>query len=151
MNLTCEPQPPHPSELDESRNGIYNLMNDSLLGPFLDLVSPMRHESELGQHTSSPLDVHAQPSITQGAPQVVYYRHTMASEGRVDNGRMDDRDKELHRSKSTQHTPSRWFRHITAVCKKYWEGIRNPCYVIPIKALKPHYTIYYLHYTTLKA
>ncbi|KAL7908523.1 RGS domain-containing protein [Trichoderma velutinum] len=130
LKLPCEPQPPHPSELDESRKDIYNLMNDSLLGPFLDLVSPMQHKSEHGQHTSSTLDVYAQTSITRDAPQVTSYRQTTTSEcqvedGRVEEGRMNDGNKELHRSKSTQHTPSRWFRYVIAVYKKYWERIRN--------------------------
>lgn len=123
INLPYEPQPPHPSELDESLNGVYNLMNQSLLGPFLDSVSPMQHE--FGQHTSSPLHTHGQPSITQDAPQAVSYGHTRVEDGRVDDGRMDYSNKQVHRSKSTQHTPSRWFRHIIAVYKKYWERIRN--------------------------
>lgn len=125
LSLPCEPQPPHPSELDDCREGIYNLMNESLLGPFLDSVSPTQQESEYGQHASSPLDVHAQPSITQDAPQVFSYRHAMTSEGRVKDGWMDDGNKEEHRSKSTQYTPLRWFRYIIAIYKKYWEKIRN--------------------------
>ncbi|PTB40432.1 hypothetical protein M441DRAFT_105921, partial [Trichoderma asperellum CBS 433.97] len=34
LNLPCGPHPPNPSELDESRKVICDLMNDSLLDPF---------------------------------------------------------------------------------------------------------------------
>lgn len=129
LNLPCGP-PPHPSELDESRKVIYGLMNDSLLDPFFDLVNPMQRESQLGQQSPLPPDVHTQPSISRDAPQVASCRHAMTFEGRldesrVDDGRTDGSNKERHRSESNQHTPSRCLRHIIALCKKYWERIRK--------------------------
>ncbi|RDA87619.1 hypothetical protein CP532_2113 [Ophiocordyceps camponoti-leonardi (nom. inval.)] len=45
LNLPCDPHPPHPSELDESGNIIHELMNDSLLVPFLQSVAPLHYSA----------------------------------------------------------------------------------------------------------
>ncbi|KAK4640262.1 hypothetical protein QC761_605450 [Podospora bellae-mahoneyi] len=44
LSLPCVPIPPNPSELDEAVKIVYELMNDSVLGPFLASVAP--HEEE---------------------------------------------------------------------------------------------------------
>lgn len=43
LALSSASQPPHPSVLDESRRNIYDLMNDSLLGPFFESVTHTSH------------------------------------------------------------------------------------------------------------
>lgn len=43
LNLPSGPCPPHPSELEEAGRIIYELMNDSLLVPFLQSVAPLQH------------------------------------------------------------------------------------------------------------
>jgi hypothetical protein len=45
LSLPAAPVPPHPSELDEAVRIVYELMNDSVLGPFLASVTP--HHVEL--------------------------------------------------------------------------------------------------------
>jgi hypothetical protein len=40
LSLNSRPTPPHPSELEEAGRIIYELMNDSLLVPFLESVAP---------------------------------------------------------------------------------------------------------------
>ncbi|KAF4982540.1 hypothetical protein FZEAL_1850 [Fusarium zealandicum] len=42
LTLPCGPSPPHPSQLDEAGRILYELMNDSLLLPFLQSVTPMQ-------------------------------------------------------------------------------------------------------------
>lgn len=49
---TSRSQPPHPSELNEAGRIIYELMNDSLLVPFLESVSPAAIESVDDRRTS---------------------------------------------------------------------------------------------------
>ncbi|KAH6871977.1 regulator of G-protein signaling [Thelonectria olida] len=63
LNLPCGPHPPHPSELDKSRRIIYDLMNDSLLVPFLESVSPIQHENPLEEQIRSP---NARPQLSVG-------------------------------------------------------------------------------------
>ncbi|KAG6043257.1 hypothetical protein E4U39_004774 [Claviceps sp. Clav50 group G5] len=54
LNLPSGPYPPHPDKLDEAGRIIYELMNDSLLVPFLQSVAPLQqancHNSGHGQH-----------------------------------------------------------------------------------------------------
>lgn len=44
LSVCYGPEPPHPSELDEAGRIIYELMNDSLLVPFLESVAPLHIE-----------------------------------------------------------------------------------------------------------
>ncbi|KAH6873624.1 regulator of G-protein signaling [Thelonectria olida] len=111
LNLPCGPLPPHPSELDQSRQIIYNLLNDSILVPFLESVSPMQHESPLEERIPSP-DIHPQPSVSS--------RNARESEGSVDNG---NRNSPL--SDSTLHISPGGFHHVVAACKRYWERVRR--------------------------
>lgn len=50
LSLSCSPSfssmPPHPSELDEAVTIVYELMNDSVLVPFIESVSPPHWECE---------------------------------------------------------------------------------------------------------
>ncbi|KAH6622941.1 hypothetical protein F5144DRAFT_595203 [Chaetomium tenue] len=48
LSLRCTPAPPHPSELDEAVRIVYELMNDSVLGPFIASVAPQHDWS--GEH-----------------------------------------------------------------------------------------------------
>lgn len=43
LRISGRPNPPHPRELDEAGRIIYELMNDSLLVPFLESMSPVAH------------------------------------------------------------------------------------------------------------
>ncbi len=45
LSLPATPVPPNPSELDEAARIIYELMNDSVLGPFLTSVAPPPDET----------------------------------------------------------------------------------------------------------
>lgn len=44
LSLPAAPVPPHPSELDEAVRIVYELMNDSVLGPFLAALAPQHDE-----------------------------------------------------------------------------------------------------------
>ena len=53
LRLPGKPEPPHPKELEEAGRIVHELMNDSLLVPFLESVSPMNLDSpEQGQARS---------------------------------------------------------------------------------------------------
>ena len=54
LSLPYGQSPPHPSELDEAGRIIYELMNDSLLVPFLQSVAPMQLMSPTEEHNRSP-------------------------------------------------------------------------------------------------
>ncbi|KAM5353299.1 hypothetical protein ACJZ2D_016801 [Fusarium nematophilum] len=119
LNLPCGPPPPHPSELDESRRIIYNLMNDSILVPFLESVSPMQHESPLEERIPSP-DIHPQPSVGWNAAQSVSSRDAMEPEGSVDDG---NRNSPL--SDSTPPVSPGGFHHVVAAYERSWERVRR--------------------------
>lgn len=104
LNLPCGPPPPHPSELDESRRIIYNLMNDSILSPFLESVSPMQRESPLEERIPSP-DNRLQPSVGWDATQSV-----------SGNSPLSD---------STLHTSPGGLHHAVAAYERYWEKVRR--------------------------
>lgn len=46
---TCVSAPPHPNELDEAVNIVYELMNDSVLLPFIESLSPAHSEVHVGE------------------------------------------------------------------------------------------------------
>jgi len=46
LSLPYSPMPPHPSELDEAVAIVYELMNDSVLVPFIESVTPPHWEYE---------------------------------------------------------------------------------------------------------
>jgi hypothetical protein len=50
LSLDARPSPPHPSELDEAGRIIYELMNDSLLVPFIESVTPLQLEIPADEH-----------------------------------------------------------------------------------------------------
>ncbi|PHH81107.1 hypothetical protein CDD80_2092 [Ophiocordyceps camponoti-rufipedis] len=54
LNLPDGPLPPHPSELDESGRIIYELMNDSLLVPFLQSMNPLQYSTSKEDGALSP-------------------------------------------------------------------------------------------------
>ncbi|CAM1509225.1 Fc.00g029640.m01.CDS01 [Cosmosporella sp. VM-42] len=54
LNLPCGPSPPHFTQLDQAGRIIYELMNDSLLVPFLESVSLMQLDSAVDDHVRSP-------------------------------------------------------------------------------------------------
>ncbi|RFU79848.1 regulator of g- signaling [Trichoderma arundinaceum] len=54
LRVPYGPNPPHPSELTEAGHIIYELMNDSLLVPFLESVSPPAAEHHHDFHLGSP-------------------------------------------------------------------------------------------------
>ncbi|KAH7125001.1 regulator of G-protein signaling [Dactylonectria estremocensis] len=117
LNLPCGPQPLHPSELDESRRIIYDLMNDSLLVPFLESVSPMQHESTLEEQMRSP-DLRPQLSVGWDAARSVSSRHTMESEGWA-----DDSNRNSLLSEPALHMSPRGFHYAVGVYKKCWKRV----------------------------
>ncbi|KAF5543657.1 regulator of G signaling [Fusarium phyllophilum] len=50
LGLPCGPTPPHPAQLDEAGRILYELMNDSLLLPFLQSVTPMQLDGPVDEH-----------------------------------------------------------------------------------------------------
>ncbi|KAI1045184.1 hypothetical protein LB505_004956 [Fusarium chuoi] len=50
LGLPCGPIPPHPAQLDEAGRILYELMNDSLLLPFLQSVAPMQLDGPVDEH-----------------------------------------------------------------------------------------------------
>ncbi len=51
LSLSAAPVPPHPAELDEAVRIVYELMNDSVLGPFLASLTPNHFEVvEVDEH-----------------------------------------------------------------------------------------------------
>lgn len=83
LSITSGPSPPHPSELDEAGRIVFELMNDSLLVPFLQSVCPMQLEGSADAHARSPrflphLSVHQ-------AGGSVHVTQTHESEGLTDD------------------------------------------------------------------
>ncbi|KAL2265584.1 hypothetical protein VTJ83DRAFT_6684 [Remersonia thermophila] len=58
LSLPCSSFPPSPTELDEAVRIVYELMNDSVLGPFLQSVAAQQQQK---QHEEIPEDAHEQP------------------------------------------------------------------------------------------
>lgn len=54
LNLPGGPSPPHPSELEEAGQIIYELMNDSLLVPFLQSVAPLHLSHQADDQNQYP-------------------------------------------------------------------------------------------------
>ncbi|RCI10613.1 hypothetical protein L249_4268 [Ophiocordyceps polyrhachis-furcata BCC 54312] len=54
LTLPYGPHPPHPSELDESGKIIHELMNDSLLVPFLQSVAPLHYSGSRDDNACPP-------------------------------------------------------------------------------------------------
>ncbi|KAM0352850.1 hypothetical protein ACHAPU_001732 [Fusarium lateritium] len=50
LGLPCGPSPPHPGQLDEAGRILYELMNDSLLLPFLQSVAHMQLDGNAEDH-----------------------------------------------------------------------------------------------------
>ncbi|GKU01100.1 transcription factor [Fusarium langsethiae] len=50
LGLPCGPSPPHPAQLEEAGRILYELMNDSLLVPFLQSVAPMHVDGSAEEH-----------------------------------------------------------------------------------------------------
>ncbi|CAG1981190.1 unnamed protein product [Fusarium graminearum] len=50
LGLPCGPSPPHPAQLEEAGRILYELMNDSLLVPFLQSVAPMHVDGSTEEH-----------------------------------------------------------------------------------------------------
>ncbi|KAH7241743.1 hypothetical protein BKA59DRAFT_529450 [Fusarium tricinctum] len=50
LGLSCGPAPPHPAQLDEAGRILYELMNDSLLLPFLQSVAHMQLDGTAEDH-----------------------------------------------------------------------------------------------------
>jgi hypothetical protein len=65
LRIPARPEPPHPRALEEAGRIIHELMNDSLLVPFLESVSPLHLDTSAGHHHghSSPFP----PYLSVGA------------------------------------------------------------------------------------
>jgi hypothetical protein len=55
LRLPATPEPPHPMHLEEAGRIVHELMNDSLLVPFLESVSPLNLDSSSNTHARSPV------------------------------------------------------------------------------------------------
>jgi len=71
LSHSCSSTPPHPSQLDEAVNIVYELMNDSVLVPFIESVSPFfsdhRFEDNVPdrRHSRSRIRSAKEPSPTR--------------------------------------------------------------------------------------
>lgn len=74
LNVACGPEPPHPSTLNEAGRIIYELMNDSLLVPFLESVAPVHVEH--GDHPMQSPKSPALSSATRSHSSVAGSRHS---------------------------------------------------------------------------
>jgi hypothetical protein len=74
LSLPWMPMPPHPSELDEAVRIVYELMNDSVMGPFLESVAAQQSET-VEDPVESPATEESRPprsrhrSIREFSPQ----------------------------------------------------------------------------------
>lgn len=69
LNLPCGPAPPHPSQLAETGRILYELMNDSLLVPFLQSVAPMQLDGPSDEHArGSRRSSNSNSNSRMGAP-----------------------------------------------------------------------------------
>ncbi|KAH7311760.1 RGS domain-containing protein [Stachybotrys elegans] len=87
LALPTRPTPPHPSELDDAGRIIYELMNDSLLVPFLESVTPL--------HVDIPSEDYLQhlPMQPVGSRSAVArLRSTSSSQAQDSEGLTDDSD-----------------------------------------------------------
>ena len=84
LRLPSQPEPPHPRELEEAGRIIHELMNDSLLVPFLESVSPMHLESSVDDHTRSPV-YPPYLDVGKGAGSRSASTHALDSEGLTDD------------------------------------------------------------------
>ncbi|KOS19533.1 hypothetical protein ESCO_001067 [Escovopsis weberi] len=64
ISIPCGPTPPHPSELAEAARILFELMNDSLLLPFLQSVGPMHPDSATTTTTTSDSTLRPPPLRT---------------------------------------------------------------------------------------
>jgi len=67
LHLPATPVPPIPSELDEAVRIVYELMNDSVMGPFLASVTPaddMMHEHHEQRHARTRLRIPKESSFS---------------------------------------------------------------------------------------
>ncbi|KAI9155312.1 hypothetical protein HJFPF1_07894 [Paramyrothecium foliicola] len=86
LSLRPRPTPPHPSELEEAGRIIYELMNDSLLVPFIESVTPLQLDI--------PGDDHLRPhSMIGNKSTVPRLRSATSSQGLEFDGLTDDSDE----------------------------------------------------------
>ena len=86
LNLPFGPSPPHPSALEDAGRIIYELMNDSLLVPFLQSVAPLQLASPSEERAGSPRR-RSQNSGSRGSGHAVRSStyHTVDSDGLTDD------------------------------------------------------------------
>lgn len=71
LSHSCSSTPPHPSQLDEAVNIVYELMNDSVLVPFIESVSPFFSDHRIEdnvpdrRHSRSRIRSAKEPSPTR--------------------------------------------------------------------------------------
>lgn len=86
LNLPYGPTPPHPSELEDAGRIIYELMNDSLLVPFLQSVAPLQLASPSEERAGSPRrSSHNSFGRGSGHPVRSSTYHTVDSDGLTDD------------------------------------------------------------------
>lgn len=121
LNILGGSRPPHPSELDESRRVIYNLVNDSLLIPFFESVRPIQLQTSPVEYSRPS---HTLPHISVGCstelPPSTSSRPAIACNNGVDDGEGNSVVSKLAICGS-----SGCFYHTLAVCKRYWGRARH--------------------------
>lgn len=71
LSHPCSTTPPHPSQLDEAVNIVYELMNDSVLVPFIESISPYCPDHQMDddpldrRHSRSRMRSNKEPPPTQ--------------------------------------------------------------------------------------
>jgi len=85
LSLNSRPSPPHPSELEEAGRIIYELMNDSLLVPFLESVAPVQLDTPNEDHLRRSRDLTS--TIKNVVPRLrsATSLHALESEGLTDD------------------------------------------------------------------
>ncbi|KAI9898141.1 hypothetical protein N3K66_006501 [Trichothecium roseum] len=83
LRLPTRPSPPPPSELEEAGRIVYELMNDSLLVPFLESVSPMSLDHATDEYMRSPR--HSHQNAHTGPSSRSPSTHVIEPEGLTDD------------------------------------------------------------------
>lgn len=85
LRIPARPEPPHPSALEEAGRIIHDLMNDSLLVPFLESVSPLHLDTSAGQHHGQSPKFPPYLSVGPGGPSSRSVSTHFDSEGLTDD------------------------------------------------------------------
>lgn len=89
LRIPSRPEPPHPRTLEEAGRIIHELMNDSLLVPFLESVSPLHLDTSGHHHHGHSSQFPPYLSVSAGS---VYPRTSSTHGSDLEGGLTDDSD-----------------------------------------------------------